>query len=117
MENIYQADEWYFDFLEGQVRELKEEKNQSILVSVFRALTGSRCRTRRGQVTGIPLTPVTSESLPASHPNVGATTMMQLTPNETEQDKSAPEQLDPIPIEEAARQPSVDNQLGGSYIT
>ena len=26
MKNIYQANEWYFDYLEGQVRELKAEK-------------------------------------------------------------------------------------------
>ena len=75
MEDICQADDRYFDFLEGQVRELKEEKNQSILVSMFRAHTGSRCRTKRRQVTGILPTPVTSESTPASLPNVEATPM------------------------------------------
>ena len=94
---------------------MKEEKNQSILVSVFRALTGSRCRTRRRQVTGIPLTLVTSESTPASHPNVGAA-MTQPTLSKMEQYESMPEQLDPISIVEVVRQPSVDNQLGVSYI-
>ena len=100
-----------------QVRELKEEKNQSILVSVFRALTGSRHRTRRRQMTGIPLTPVILESTPASHPIVGAATM-QPTPKQEgmEQDESTPDQLDPTSIVEVVRQPSVDNQLGESYI-
>ena len=115
MENIYQAGERYFNFLKGQIRELKEEKNQSILVSMFRALTGSRQWTRRRHMTGIPLTLVTSESTPASHPNIGAA--IQPTPNKMEQDESMPEQLDPIPIVEVARQQSVNNQLGGSYIT
>ena len=43
MENIYHVDERYFDFLEEQVKDLKAEKNQNILASMFRALTGSRC--------------------------------------------------------------------------
>ena len=42
MENIFHADEQYFNFLKGQVRQVKAEKNQSILASVLRALTGSR---------------------------------------------------------------------------
>ena len=115
MENVYQADERYFNFLEGQVRELKEERNQSILVSMFRAATGSRCRTERRYVTGILPTLVTLESTPASHPNIEAIPM-QPTPSKTEQKESMPEQLDPIPIVEIMRQPSVDNQLGGFYI-
>ena len=82
---------------------------------MFRALTGSRCRTKRRQVTGILLSLVTSESTPASHPNIEAT-HMQPTQGKTEQDESVPEQLDPIPIVEVTRHPSVDNQLGGFYI-
>ena len=35
MENIYHVDKWYFDFLEDQVKELKAEKSQSILASMF----------------------------------------------------------------------------------
>ena len=46
MENIYHADERYFNFLEDLVKELKAEKNQGILASMFRALAGSRCQTR-----------------------------------------------------------------------
>ena len=44
IENIYHAEERDLDFLEEQVKDLKAEKNQSILVSMFRALTGSRCK-------------------------------------------------------------------------
>ena len=35
MENIYHVDERYFDFLEDQVKELKAEKNESIIASTF----------------------------------------------------------------------------------
>ena len=97
MEDICQADDRYFGFLEGQIRELKEEKNQSILVSMFRALTGSRHRTKRRQVTCIPPTLVTSESTPASHLNVEDFST-QPTPGKTEQDESMLEQWDPIPL-------------------
>ena len=74
MENIYQADEQYFNFLEGQLRELKAEKNLNILACVFRTITGSRHRTRRMQVTGILLTSVNLESTTASDPDVGTAT-------------------------------------------
>ena len=66
MENIYNVDERYFDFHEEQVKELKAEKNQSILASIFRVLMGTRCRTRRRQVTGILPMLVTSESTSVS---------------------------------------------------
>ena len=111
MKDIYQADNRYFDFLKGHLRELKEEGNQNILVSMFRALTGIRHRAKRRQVTGIPLTLVTSESTPPPHPNVEAASM-QPTPGKMEQDESMPEQLDPIPIVVVMKQPSVDNQQG-----
>ena len=35
MENVYRVDERYFDFLEDQVKDLKAEKSQSILGSMF----------------------------------------------------------------------------------
>ena len=35
MDNVYHKDKRYFDFLENQVKELKSEKNQSILSSMF----------------------------------------------------------------------------------
>ena len=115
MKKTYQTEAMYFHYLEGQERELKEEKNESILVSTFRALTGSRHRTKRRQGTDFPLTPVTLESTPASHPNVEATST-EPTTSKTEQDESVLEQLDPIPVVEIMRQPSVETQLGGSYI-
>ena len=43
------------------------ERSQGFITNVNRALTGSRCKTRRRQVTGIPPTPVTMElHLPAT---------------------------------------------------
>ena len=35
------------------------ERNQGLITSMFTAMTGSRCKTRRKQVTGIPPTLVT----------------------------------------------------------
>ena len=115
MENINQADEQYFDFLKGQAGELKAEKNQSILATVFRALTGSSHRTKRRQVTGILPTAVTLESTPASDTDVG-TDIKQLAPSKTKQDESEPEQLAPISIVEVPTQPGFDIQLESSYI-
>ena len=57
MDAIYQADDRYFDFFEEKVRKLQVKKSQGIITSVFQALTGSRCKTRRKQVT-IPPTPL-----------------------------------------------------------
>ena len=59
MEMVYQADDEYFGFLDQQVKEIHIERSQGIITSVFRALRGSRCKTRRKQVTGIPPTLVT----------------------------------------------------------
>ena len=53
------ADDEYFEFLDQQVKEPHMEKSQGFITSVFRAPTGSRCKTRRKQVTGIPPTLVT----------------------------------------------------------
>ena len=114
MENVYPTDERYFNFLEDQVKELKAEKNQSNSASMFQALTGSRHRTRRRQVTGIPPMPITSESTPVSNLEVVTVT----TPPElskTEQIELAPEKLVPVPVVEVHMQPSVNNQLEGSY--
>ena len=59
MEMVYQADDWYFEFLNQQVKELHMERSQGLITSIFRALTGSGHKTRRKQVTGILPTPVT----------------------------------------------------------
>ena len=47
MEMVYQADDQYSNFLNQQVNELHMERSQGFITSVFRALTGSRCKTRR----------------------------------------------------------------------
>ena len=54
MEMVYQADAQYFEFLNQQVKQLHVERSHGFIKSVFRALTCSRCKTRRKQVTGIP---------------------------------------------------------------
>ena len=64
MEIVYQADDQYFEFLNQQVKELHVERSQGFIISIFRAITGSRCKTRRKQVTGILPTPVTTGSYP-----------------------------------------------------
>ena len=58
METVYQANDWYVKFLDQQVNELHMQRSQEFITSVFRSLTGSRCKTRRKQVTGIPPMPV-----------------------------------------------------------
>ena len=40
METVYQADDKYFEFFEGQVSELQEERSQGIITSVIWALMG-----------------------------------------------------------------------------
>ena len=59
MEMVYHANDWYFKFLDQQVKELRIERSQGFITSMFTALTGSRHKTRRKQVTRIPPTPVT----------------------------------------------------------
>ena len=59
MEMVYWADDKYFEFLNQQAKELHMERSQGFITSMFRALRGSRCKTRRKQVTRIPPTLVT----------------------------------------------------------
>ena len=71
---IYQATDKDFNFLEAQVRELDAERNQSVLTSIFRSLTGNRCKTRRRQVNGILPTLITwCATGPTVIPSVAAT--------------------------------------------
>ena len=70
MENIYHVDDRYSDFLDGQVKELKAEKNLSFLCNMLRVLTGSRWRTRHRQLTSIPPTPFTSDLTPITDTEV-----------------------------------------------
>ena len=53
-DGCHQATDEDFNFLENKARYLNAERNQSILTSIFITLTGTRCKTRRRQVTGIP---------------------------------------------------------------
>ena len=58
---------------------------------------------------------ITSESTPVS--NLGVVTMATTPgPSKAKWIESALEQLVPLPVVEVYMQPSVDNQLGGSYI-
>ena len=59
MEIVYWADDEYFELLNQQAKKLHMERSQGFITWMFRALTGSRHKTRRRQVTGIPPTPVT----------------------------------------------------------
>ena len=52
------ANNQYFEFSQ-QEKGLHIQRSQLFIKSVFWALTGSQCKTRRRQVTGIPPTPVT----------------------------------------------------------
>ena len=70
---IYQAADEDFNSLEAQVRELDAQRNQSVLTSIFRSLTGTKYKTRRRQVTSIPpmlITPGATD--PAVMPSVEA---------------------------------------------
>ena len=58
---------------------------------------------------------ITSESTPVSDLEV-VTAAIPPGLSEAEWIKSAPEQLVPVPVAEVHMQPSVDNQLGSSYI-
>ena len=113
METVYQADDQFFEFFKGQVKELQAERSQSIITSLFQALTGSRHKARRRQVTSIPPTPVTMGSaMPATAGDGKTTTALPV------QVLTASELLMPVPVSEVAMQPPmVDSQLGGSYIT
>ena len=59
MDIIYQAADEDFNFFKAQLRKLDAERNESILTSIFRTITGIRHKTRRRQVTGIPPKPIT----------------------------------------------------------
>ena len=59
MHAVYLVDDQHFKFFEEQARELQSKNSQSIITSVFQALTGIRHKERKRQVTTIPPTPVT----------------------------------------------------------
>ena len=79
MDAIYQADDQYFELFKEEVRKLQAEKSQSITISVFQDLTGSRCKMRRRQVTSIPITPeTTGMASPVTVTDAQATTMLPM---------------------------------------
>ena len=91
------------------------ERSQGFNTSVFRALTGSRCKTRRKQVTGIPPTLVTIEShTPAT--SIDTPTSKTLSADMTQAELvarlPAPASLNEEPVEE----PCMNSQHGESYI-
>ena len=110
MEMTYQADDWYLEFFDQQVKELHMERSQWFITNIFRALTGSRCKTRRRQVTGILPMPVTIGShIPAT--TINAPTSKTPSENVIQADLiarlSTPVSLNEEPVEES----STSNQL------
>ena len=124
----YQTADKDFNFLEAQVREIDTERNQSVLTSIFRTLTGTRHRTRRRQVTSIPPTPIIlgargitvipsvaailgmPETTVTQTQEVLATTTDLGTPTRVDQEVSMPETTQP------ARNAKNKSQLGVSYL-
>ena len=71
---IYQDADEDFSFFETWVKELDAERNQSIITSNFRTLTGTRCKTRKRQVISIPPMLITLGAVnPTIIPSVAAT--------------------------------------------
>ena len=113
IETVYQIDDQFFEFYEGRVKELHVEISQSIITSVFHALMGSSCKTKRRQVTGIPSTLVMAGLTIPTTVVDAQTTAVPLNQVET-----ALEMLMPAPVTEVPVQMlMVDSQLGGLYIT
>ena len=81
------------------------------MTSVFQALIGSRCKTRR-QVTGIPPIPVTMGTTTPVTATDAQATLMPPIPVKTVPEPTMPASVTVIPV-----QPSmVESQLRGSYI-
>ena len=106
---------WYYEFLNKQVKELHMERSQRFITSVFSALTGSRCKTWRKQVTGIPPTLVTIGSHTPATP-IDAATSKTLSEDVTQAELVAMLPEPPSLNEEPVEKPSGNNQLGESYI-
>ena len=113
MEMVCWADDEYFEFFDQQVRELHMERSQAFITSVFRALTGSRHKTRRRQVTGISPTPVsirlhtpaTLSSCPTSKTLV----------EDTSHDEVVAKQLTTLE-EDPSKEPNPNNDLAELYV-
>ena len=103
----------YFEFLKQQVKELHMERGQGFITSMFRALTSSRCKTRRKQVTGIPPTPVTIGShTPAALSNVLTSKTLVDDVTQEEIEAGQPSTLE----EETMADLRSNNDLGESYV-
>ena len=113
IEMVYWADDEYFKFLNQQAKELHMERSQGFTTGVFRALTGSRRKTRRKQVTRIPPTPVTIGSYTLATLS-DAPTSKALTEDMT-QDKFVARWLATLE-EETSEEPIQNNELGESYV-
>ena len=116
IEMVYQANDQYFEFLDQQVKELDMERSQGFITSIFRALTSSRCKTRRKQVTGIPPMSLTiGTHIPATP--IDALTSKILAEDMT-QAKLVARQLAPVALEEdPMEESSPSNELRESYVT
>ena len=115
MEMVCQADDPYFKFLDQQVKKLHIERSQGFIRSIFLALTGSRCKTRRKQVRGIPPMPVTIGSHTPST-SVDAPANKTLSEDVTKAELVAKMPAPVSPNEEPVQSSSKNNQLGESYI-
>ena len=113
IEMVYQADDKYLKFLDQQIKELHMEKRQGFITSMFRVLTGSRHKTKRKKVTGIPPTLVTIGSHTPATPS-DAPTSKTLVEDVTQAEVVA-RQLAALE-EEPTEEPSTNNELGESYV-
>ena len=113
MDSSYQANDQYFNFFEEEVKDLQAKKSKGIITSVsFLALTGSRHKIRRRQMTGIPPTPVMMGTVtPVTATDIQATTIKQI-PAETVPEPIMSVSVTVIPMQP----PMLESQLGGSYI-
>ena len=94
------------------------ERSQGFITSVFRSLKGSRCKTRRKQVTGILPTLVTigSHTLASPATPINAPTSKTLAEDVTQVDLVA-RPLMPVALnEEPMEEPSISNQLRESCV-
>ena len=110
MQMVYQADDRSFEFLNQQVKELHRERSQGFITSIFRALTGSRHKTRRKQVTGIPPTLVTIGSHTPATP-IDAPTSKTLAEDITQTELVARQLTSATLEEEPMEETSPSNEL------
>ena len=101
--------------LDQQVKELHMERSQGFITSIFRALTSSRNKTRRKQVTGILPTPVTIGSHTYAS-SIDAPVSKRLSEDVTQAELVARLPAPVFLYKEPAEESSTNNQLGESYV-